>query len=364
MRDAGLPDRLVAAAGLRACDASMIGGRRPIQGRKLGDKRIRVERPHAAYFRWTGPGQLDRQGVRERPDDADRPRVRPGPGRPARPAAGVRGGDRRAPVEEEGARDLQLRRDQLVGLRDRGDPAGACSSVGVAALVVRPRDQHRDRDPADRRRDQLPPDLHRLSDRRRQLLGLEAELRAADVAHRRLGAAHRLRVDGRRVDVVGHRAGHLGVPGPVRRAGHPRGRRDRPDHDRQPPRPPRGRQHLRRPDLPVRLLGAADDRDRDRSGSSSSARASTPRGRRARRAAPSSPLGVILVLRAFASGAVALTGTEAIATGVPAFQPPEPKNAARPWRSWPACSACCSSASRSWPRASGSSPSTEPRSRR
>ena len=36
----------------------MIGGRRPLQGRKLGDKRIRVDRPHAAYFRWTGPGQL------------------------------------------------------------------------------------------------------------------------------------------------------------------------------------------------------------------------------------------------------------------------------------------------------------------
>jgi amino acid transporter len=36
----------------------VIGGRRPIQGRKLGDKRIRVERPHSAYFRWTGPGQL------------------------------------------------------------------------------------------------------------------------------------------------------------------------------------------------------------------------------------------------------------------------------------------------------------------
>jgi amino acid transporter len=37
---------------------------------------------------------------------------------------------------------------------------------------------------------------------------------------------------------------------------------------------------------------------------------------------------VILLLRAFASGAVALTGTEAIATGVPAFRPPEPRNAA------------------------------------
>jgi amino acid transporter len=37
----------------------------------------------------------------------------------------------------------------------------------------------------------------------------------------------------------------------------------------------------------------------------------------------------LVVIRAFASGAVALTGTEAIATGVPAFQPPESRNAAR-----------------------------------
>jgi amino acid transporter len=39
-------------------------------------------------------------------------------------------------------------------------------------------------------------------------------------------------------------------------------------------------------------------------------------------------VGTLLLLRAFAAGAVALTGTEAIATGVPAFQPPEAKNAA------------------------------------
>ena len=38
---------------------------------------------------------------------------------------------------------------------------------------------------------------------------------------------------------------------------------------------------------------------------------------------------ILILLRAFASGAVALTGTEAIATGVPAFQPPESRNAAR-----------------------------------
>ncbi len=36
----------------------MIGGRRPIQGRKPADRRVRVERPHSAYFRYSGPGQL------------------------------------------------------------------------------------------------------------------------------------------------------------------------------------------------------------------------------------------------------------------------------------------------------------------
>jgi len=36
----------------------MIGGRRPLRGRKLGDRRVRVEMPHSAYFRWTGPGTL------------------------------------------------------------------------------------------------------------------------------------------------------------------------------------------------------------------------------------------------------------------------------------------------------------------
>jgi amino acid transporter len=39
------------------------------------------------------------------------------------------------------------------------------------------------------------------------------------------------------------------------------------------------------------------------------------------------PLGLLLVLRAFSSGAVALTGVEAISDGVPAFKPPEWRNA-------------------------------------
>jgi amino acid transporter len=39
------------------------------------------------------------------------------------------------------------------------------------------------------------------------------------------------------------------------------------------------------------------------------------------------PLGILLILRAFSSGSVALTGTEAVSNGVPAFRPPEPRHA-------------------------------------
>ena len=38
-------------------------------------------------------------------------------------------------------------------------------------------------------------------------------------------------------------------------------------------------------------------------------------------------IGLLLILRAFAAGSVALTGTEAVSNGVPAFRPPEARNA-------------------------------------
>lgn len=41
------------------------------------------------------------------------------------------------------------------------------------------------------------------------------------------------------------------------------------------------------------------------------------------------PLTILLVLRAFSTGTTALTGIEAISNGVPAFYPPEAKNAGR-----------------------------------
>jgi amino acid transporter len=41
------------------------------------------------------------------------------------------------------------------------------------------------------------------------------------------------------------------------------------------------------------------------------------------------PLSVLLVVRAFAVGSAVMTGTEAISNGIPAFRPPESRNAAR-----------------------------------
>ena len=45
----------------------MIGGRRPLKGRKLGDRRVVVERPHAAYFRWSGKGIMTAREAASRP---------------------------------------------------------------------------------------------------------------------------------------------------------------------------------------------------------------------------------------------------------------------------------------------------------
>ena len=104
----------------------VIGGRRPITGRKPGDRRVRVERPHSPYFRYTGPNQLvaKARGVR--------PAHRRSGDRCVAASAWLLGRPL-ASEDEIGERlskrlalpDLQLGRDLVVGLRDGGDPAGA-----------------------------------------------------------------------------------------------------------------------------------------------------------------------------------------------------------------------------------------------
>jgi amino acid transporter len=48
----------------------MNGGRRPLHGRKPADRRVRVERPHAPYFRYTGPGQMVAKAAAHTPKTA------------------------------------------------------------------------------------------------------------------------------------------------------------------------------------------------------------------------------------------------------------------------------------------------------
>src|SRR5438046_8611908 len=48
----------------------MIGGRRPLQGRKPADRRVRVERPHSPYFRYTGRNQLVAKAAAHEPKTA------------------------------------------------------------------------------------------------------------------------------------------------------------------------------------------------------------------------------------------------------------------------------------------------------
>src|SRR5438552_13321060 len=48
----------------------MIGGRRPLQGRKPADRRVRVERPHSPYFRYTGPGLMVAKAAAHEPKTA------------------------------------------------------------------------------------------------------------------------------------------------------------------------------------------------------------------------------------------------------------------------------------------------------
>ena len=195
----------------------MIGGRRPIAGPETRGPARPRRAPARAVLPLHGPGPAGRQGRRptrrRRRSAGSWARIRAGR---VRAPARERGGDRRAAVEEEGARDLQLRRDQLVGLRDRGDPAGPHPRRRRRRSPVLAPGRDRDLDPARGRRAVVPPGLPGLSVRRRRLRGLEGEPRRPGQPGRGRGPPDRLRDDGRGVDGVGRRPDLLGRPGPVR----------------------------------------------------------------------------------------------------------------------------------------------------
>ena len=94
------------------------------------------------------------------------------------------------------------------------------------------------------------------------------------------------------------------------------------------------------------VLRPTSDRSRD-----------SRRRRRAGQAAPRRPASrCFILLRAFSSGAVALSGVEAISNGVPAFKRPEPRNAAMTLVAMGTILGdAASSASASWPTTSSPS---------
>ena len=211
----------------------VIGGRRPLSGRKVGDRRIRIERPHSAYFRYTGPGQLTAKPAASVPKTAIGRAWSRAKARRHRATARKRGGDGRTPFEDEGAGGLQLRCDQLVDLRDGGDPSHP-GARGRQRPGVRSRDRPRDRPPAGHRRDLLPPGLHGLSVRGRRVRRRPGQPQPARRAPGCRRAALRLRHDRRRVGGGRDRRDHLGGPGAAAVARRDGGGRDLPAGARQP----------------------------------------------------------------------------------------------------------------------------------
>ena len=232
----------------------MIGGRRPLKGRKLGDRRVRVERPHAAVLPLHGPGPARRQG-------GGATRRRRALGRAWARVRGVAIGRPLSSEEEIGER-LSKKKALAIFSSDAisssayateeilrvlvlaGAGAALAFSLEVAVAIA------------------VLLAVVALSYRqvcRAYPSGggayavVEGEPRRARRLDRGGGAAHRLRDDRRGLDGVGRRAGRLGrararTTSRIEIAR----RRDRPDHDRQPPRPARVGQHLRDPDLPLR----------------------------------------------------------------------------------------------------------------
>ena len=239
----------------------MIGGRRSLQGRKPGDRRVRVERPHSPYFRYTGKGQLTAKEAASAPTSAT--------GRAFASLRALFFGRPLASEDEIGERLSKTKAlaifssdaisssayatEEILRVLILGGVValayGVQVSVAISILLVAVAISYRQiciAYPIGRRL------VHRFA----------AKHRPDGQPHRGLCPAHRLRDDRGGVDVVGGRADRVRVSDPVRRARPDRRYRHRAHRHRQPTRPARGRDDLRGPDLPVHRLGADHDRRR------------------------------------------------------------------------------------------------------
>ena len=226
-------------------------------------------------------------------------------------------------------------------------PVGG-SSLDARTLEARP-DLDRRRGPARDRRHVVPPDDLRLPERRRPYVVSRENLGADRVAGRRRVAARRLHPHRRGVGLRGCARDHvdprLAVAAPTSACSLCLAAivlitlREPARHQGVGPhlRVPHLHLHLRAHRLigvgprarvsPLRPACVPQHLVRRRHEGSHAAQVAT-RETSSGSARPVGTLGLFRSLRGFSSGAVALTGVEAISNGVPAFERPESKNAA------------------------------------
>ena len=305
----------------------MIGGRRPIKGRKPADRRVRVERPHSAYFRYTGPGQLVAKPAASVP--------RSGLGRT--PCAHWKAwllGRPLANEEEIGERLLEALALPIFSSDAISSSAYATEEI-LRVLVLGGRrgpahlDRGRDRDhgPARRGRDLVPPGLPtpsragaaptpwraRSCDRSSGLVAAAALLidYVMTVAVSTSSAIDQLiSVLPGLYDLLGSRSAVVVIA--LITVANLRGLRESGNIFAVPT-------YLF---VSMALVIVASGLFHIVTGTA------TPMPHQPEAVGlGTQSIGIFLILRAFASGSVALTGVEAIANGVPAFKPPESRNA-------------------------------------
>ncbi len=180
---------------------------RPLHGRKLGDRRVVVDRPHARYFRYIAPGVLEAKLEAQAPRTAYQRRMATICGLHVRSPALVGRGPYRAASHLEGPARLLVRRDVVGGLRDRGDDADP-GRRRAGPIPVRARSVGRGRGPSGHRYLQLSPNDPGISQRRRKL-----HRRPRQSGRPGRPGGGRILVDGLRPDGVRER--FVGRPGSV-----------------------------------------------------------------------------------------------------------------------------------------------------
>jgi amino acid transporter len=309
----------------------MIGGRRPITGRKPGDRRIRVERHHTPYFRYTGPGQLTAKAAASAPTTSmGRVLARVKTTLIGRPLANEEEiGERLAKKKalaifsSDAISSSAYATEEIVLaflLAGVGGAAFRLSievSVAIAVLLAIVAFSYRQVCIA------YPTGGGSYSVSKANF-GRLASLVAASA----LLIDYTLTVAVSTSSAVEQIASAVPVLDPVRvqiglaaialiTLGNLRGLREAGNVFAIPTYLFLGSAFLMIGVGVLRILFAGDTGPAP-SAEVIAATTSTAEG-----------VGILILLRAFASGAVALTGTEAIATGVPAFKPPEARNAAR-----------------------------------